>query len=177
MPRSTSKWASLRQMEFIEDLLQAGKPFQLSQVSRYFSCDTSHASMAMSGYRDAGGMLPVRASGFVEGGAFRKGSPRNGASAWFLPPADFRPILGSSEARQQAWAAIQGEPAANLNQWVEDRMMDWLDDGGVDVESYFQCDPTTAIRVIRNYNALPGKDGMKRRSTEARRAAWEVWRG
>lgn len=174
MPRSTSKWASLRQMEFIEDLLASGKPFQLSQVSRYFSCDTSHASMAMSGYRDAGGMLPVRVSGFVQDGTFRKGSPRNGASAWFLPPADFRPILGSSEARQAAWAAIKGEPATNLNEWLFDRMLDYLDDGGRDVGAYFGMDATKATR---HYNALPGSDGMKRRSTEARRQAWEVWRG
>ncbi len=176
MPRSATSWTSLRQMEYIEDLLVQGRPFQLSQITDYFSCDTSHASMAMSAYRDIGGMLPKRTLGFLQDdGTIRKGALRNGAKAYFIADDDFKPKLGTTPDRIAAWNEISGDES-NLDSWFVGRILDYIDDGMTNVSGYFGISDASARHIECEYYAYPGVTGMKRGSTAARRRAWSVWR-
>jgi len=182
MPRSANKnWSSERRLEYIEDQLATRGHFQRDDICNYFSCIMSIASGDIAEYVKRGGRIHIR-TGFIEAdGSFRKDSVRNQAKKYFFPDADHKPVLNTTPERQAAWTAIHA-PARNMKFWQIDRRLDWIDDmlalGRVvtpeGITAYFGAG-SDAVGTLRDYNALPGTDGRKRRSTEARRAAWEVW--
>lgn len=127
-PRSAQQgWGARLRLTFIDDALAALGHIRREMIADFFNCDLSLASLDLTAYREAGGLLEQRWGVFTPTGTFTEAGAKSGGKPYYFAAPDWEPVFDSTVQRQAAWELIAA-PAINNKAWVADRQKDWVAD-------------------------------------------------